>query len=414
MTEKKVFPSDLMNWLHENVGFENFKSGRERLDNAYSSILKKIKNSKTKIVTVAGTNGKGETCWKLSQALYEDGYKVALWTSPHVDSVCERFWKNGSNPTELSLFELFKKTSTQDLTFYEFLFLCFLEWSFSEDIDVLILEVGLGGRLDATNLLDANICAVTSIGRDHQEVLGDKLEDILMEKLGVSRPNRPIISGVTQKFLKEKIEKFAKRQESKVLDIDYVISDCALEVYPERNSAVAQLLYTFVKKNSFLKIHKELFSPRFQEIKAPNRFEEVTLKDNTFIFIGAHNLDGIRETIKLLDYKNYQNLGLLMGFSKRKISDVKAMLKSALKYPCLFNELCVFDYTHPRSLPREELKQLLENIDTDESNIALTFNKEIQDLPKFFDSLKTVQSQPKKFIVCGSYYFIGEFKKFIS
>lgn len=411
MNSNKVSASDLDHWLFQNVGYENFKSGRERLDRAYSLILKRIKESKIKVAIIAGTNGKGETSWKIAKHLFSNDRNVALWTSPHVESVTERFWKNGEHPTNDELMNIFQSTAPQDLTFYEYLFLSFLNWAIDSELEFLILEVGLGGRLDATNLIDADISAVVSIGRDHVEILGSKLEDILFEKLGVTRTGAPLISGITQEHLKKKRDDLMREKDVQVVDIDAHFSGEVLEYYPWRNSAIAQLVCSYLLMES-LDLDKEI-SFKFRDITVPNRFEKMTLNNRSFIFIGAHNLDGVRETCKLLRHESYNSLNLLLGFSKRDPQDVFKMVKSFLEYPCLFKEVKFFDYEHPRSIEKEELNRILEKIETDESSKNLQFNKDIKSIDKFFSS--TSEFLPNEtYLICGSYYFIGEVKKYLT
>ncbi|MCP4913990.1 MAG: hypothetical protein GY909_12840 [Oligoflexia bacterium] len=411
MTQKNISASDLDHWLFQNVGYENFKSGRERLDKAYAQILKRIKNSKTKVAIIAGTNGKGETSWKIAKHLYSSGSTVALWTSPHVESVTERFWKNGEHPSNEELMNIFQSTAPQDLTFYEYLFLSFLNWAIDSELEFLVLEVGLGGRLDATNLIDADISAVVSIGRDHVDILGHKLEDILYEKLGVTREGTPLVSGITQEHLKKKRDDLMREKNVSIVDIDEKFGQKELEYYPYRNSAIAQLICSYLQSGSFEQ--DEELSFKFRDITAPNRFEKMTLNNRSFIFIGAHNLDGVRETCKLLRHESYNSLNLLLGFSKRDPNDVLKMVKSFLEYPCLFEKVNFFDYEHPRSIEKEELEQILEKIETDESSKNLQFNKDIKCIDKFFSSTSEFP-QNETYLICGSYYFIGEVKKFLS
>ena len=110
----------------------------------------------------------------------------AMWMSPHVNHFKERYSYNGNNPDENEILAIFEKhrSISNKMSFYEYAFYCFMQWALSHSrLDIIILEVGLGGRFDAVNLFDADLAAVVSISRDHQEILGDKLEDIQYENL---------------------------------------------------------------------------------------------------------------------------------------------------------------------------------------------------------------------------------------
>lgn len=153
----------------------------------------------TKVVTVAGTNGKGTTCAMIEAALRLSGQTVGVYSSPHLLNYNERVRINGVDATDAALVEAFEAIELAraeiSLTFFEYATLAGLYLFHAAKLDVVLLEVGLGGRLDATNLIDADIAVVTSIDLDHQEYLGDTRELVAAEKAGIFRANRPAIVG---------------------------------------------------------------------------------------------------------------------------------------------------------------------------------------------------------------------------
>lgn len=153
----------------------------------------------TKIVTVGGTNGKGTTCAMLEAALQLSGKTVGVYSSPHLLKYNERVRINGVDASDESLVAAFEAIETAraeiSLTFFEYATLAGLYLFKQAKLDVVLLEVGLGGRLDATNLIDADIAVVTSIDLDHQDYLGDTRELVGAEKAGIFRANRPAIVG---------------------------------------------------------------------------------------------------------------------------------------------------------------------------------------------------------------------------
>lgn len=153
------------------------------------------------VITVGGTNGKGSTCAILESILLHAGYKVGCHTSPHLLEFNERVRVNGQNATDAELLPHFEaveaaRTSLPEpvsLTYFEFTTLAILHLYASRGFDAVILEVGLGGRLDAVNVIDADCAVVTSIDIDHTEYLGDTREKIAYEKAGIFRPGKPAI-----------------------------------------------------------------------------------------------------------------------------------------------------------------------------------------------------------------------------
>ena len=153
------------------------------------------------VITVGGTNGKGSTCATLESILRAAGYRVGCHTSPHLLEFNERARINGRNATDAELLEHFEaveaaRTSLAEpvsLTYFEFTTLAILHLYASLPLDAVILEVGLGGRLDAMNIIDADCAVVTSIDIDHTDYLGDTREKIAYEKAGIFRPGRPAI-----------------------------------------------------------------------------------------------------------------------------------------------------------------------------------------------------------------------------
>ena len=153
------------------------------------------------VITVAGTNGKGSTVALLEALAREQGLSTGVFTSPHLFHFCERMRLDGCPATESAVCEAFgeieRARGSDELTYYEFATLAAL-WVFrTGSPDLVILEVGLGGRLDAVNMVDADVAVITSVGLDHTDWLGDTREAIATEKAGILRPGRPLVCGET-------------------------------------------------------------------------------------------------------------------------------------------------------------------------------------------------------------------------
>lgn len=151
------------------------------------------------VIVVGGTNGKGSTCAYLSTIYSQAGYKVGTLTSPHLRQFNERICINTQPVTDDAIIQSFERIEQArgdiSLTYFEFNTLAAVDIFMRENVDIMVLEVGLGGRLDAVNIFDADCAIVTSVDLDHQAFLGDTIEQVGFEKAGIFRANRPAICG---------------------------------------------------------------------------------------------------------------------------------------------------------------------------------------------------------------------------
>jgi dihydrofolate synthase/folylpolyglutamate synthase len=190
-------PTTLPDWLallesrhaetHINMGLDRVRAVKERLDLHFEC----------PVIMVAGTNGKGSTCAMLEAILLRAGYRVGLYVKPHFLDFNERARINGEMASDEALVEAFDAVEAQRgdvaLTYFEFTTLAIMHLLSKSGVDVAILEVGLGGRLDAVNVIDADVSIVTSVDIDHTDYLGDTREEIGFEKAGIFRPGKPAI-----------------------------------------------------------------------------------------------------------------------------------------------------------------------------------------------------------------------------
>jgi dihydrofolate synthase/folylpolyglutamate synthase len=173
--------------VHIDMGLDRVRTVKERMNLKFDC----------PVIMVAGTNGKGSTCAMLESMLLRAGYRVGLYIKPHFLDFNERARINGDMASDAALVEAFKVVESQrgdvDLTYFEFTTLAIMYLLSKSEIDVAILEVGLGGRLDAVNVVDADVAIVTSIDIDHTDYLGETREEIGFEKAGIFRPGKPAI-----------------------------------------------------------------------------------------------------------------------------------------------------------------------------------------------------------------------------
>jgi dihydrofolate synthase/folylpolyglutamate synthase len=203
--------TSLASWLQrvEHQHEKSIQLGLERVDIVWKRLTSDIpelrsRKEKPKTISVAGTNGKGSTVACMEALLLAHNYSVGCYTSPHFFSYNERIRVNGKmvpNNDLVEAFEIIHDASKGiPLTYFEYGTLAALKLFLEADIEVQLLEVGLGGRLDAVNIVDSDVAVVTSIDLDHQAWLGETLLDIAGEKLGIARANRPLVWGESSHF----------------------------------------------------------------------------------------------------------------------------------------------------------------------------------------------------------------------
>ncbi|HHP7241855.1 MAG TPA: bifunctional folylpolyglutamate synthase/dihydrofolate synthase [Cyclobacteriaceae bacterium] len=183
--------------MYQNIGKTAFKKGLDNTINFLNILGNPHKALKT--IHVAGTNGKGTTCHLLSSALQEAGYYVGLYTSPHLKNFTERIRINGTeiDRTYVANFvsDHLKNIDTINPSFFEITVCLAFDYFHQKKVDIAVIETGLGGRLDSTNVITPELSIITSIGYDHMDMLGDTLEAIAFEKAGIIKPNKPTVTG---------------------------------------------------------------------------------------------------------------------------------------------------------------------------------------------------------------------------
>ncbi len=381
-------------WAGKNLGFEIFVPGFDRIKVLYDRYKKYFKAQGTQIITIGGTNGKGETALRLEHKLIENGYQVSTWTSPHIHSVAERFRFNGKQLDLKSLGALFIKCDSLiklekiKLSYYEFLFFVYLEFSSQkEPLDYLILEVGLGGRLDAVNFFDADYTATTSISLDHTSLLGNKLKMILFEKLGIMRSNSPHLSALEQKELVLIERKLCKDRDVEMIDL----FDTGLlkpeDHYRYRNHLLATGILSLVK---FGKIdHEFIVKQKFDQIDMPGRYERQLFNKAIFTYVGAHNPDGVEKFVEYALGDQLKIDSLCLSFSQREEKEIEKMIESSLT---LCSTIFLFYFDHYKAVSKNKLFHISEK-----------YSLPLYDL----EMISQMKIEGESYIL-GSYYFIGE------
>jgi len=299
---------------------------------------------KIKTIHVGGTNGKGSSSHMLASILQEAGYKVGLYTSPHLKDFRERIRINGETVDADFVIDFIEANrlffEENKLSFFEMTVGMAFDYFAKKKVDVAIIEVGLGGRFDSTNIINPEISLITNIGLDHTDMLGDTLAKIAFEKAGIIKPNTPIVISETQEELITIFQERAKEQHSKLIYADafrYVDYDTDLLGYYQTKNvkgvlAVLQELKAFKVeenhiKNGLLQVAKNTGLLGRWQVLAEN---PKTICDT------AHNAEGLSLVIQQIKEQKYENLHIVLGFVKGKDLDAVLSLfpKDAKYYFC--------------------------------------------------------------------------------
>ncbi|MFT5170278.1 MAG: dihydrofolate synthase/folylpolyglutamate synthase [Candidatus Marinamargulisbacteria bacterium] len=349
------------------------------------------------IIHIAGTNGKGSTLTFLSAALQALGFRVGTFTSPHLLSYTERFRINDTPITEAKFCALFKSVSHQledampETTEFEILTLMAFDFFKTEAPDFVILETGLGGRLDTTNAATPILSIITDIGLDHQSILGADLQAIAKEKAGIIKPNTPVVTTVQDPTVARLIAETAKINHAPLtLAPESPVAPAKGHPIPfqNRNLALGQAALSVLAENQIIPrvtascleaMADTHFWGRFTEIKTPNQH---------IIIDAAHNPMGVDRLIQSLqDRFQSQRMGFLTGVLKQK--EMAPMLS---RLSTLASELYYCDFDPPHSYPLDAVRETLPHQDIR----GWCFD---DDLP-----------QSPLLVITGSIYFLGKIK----
>jgi len=316
--------------------------------------------NKFKSIHVAGTNGKGSSSHMLASVLQEAGYKVGLYTSPHLKDYRERIKINGKEISKQYVIQFIRKNKpffeSNTLSFFEMTVGLAFEYFAKQEVDIAIIEVGLGGRLDSTNILKPEISVITNIGLDHTKFLGNTLELIAVEKAGIIKPNVPVVIGETQKETKIVFKRLAEKNESKIVFADQLQtknykSDLKGN-YQEKNINTVIQTLNEIKLKGFKISTENIKKGLLNVVKNTGLLGRwQVLKQNPKVICDtAHNREGLKITINQLLKEEFKHLHIVLGVVSDKDLDsiINLFPVDATYYFCKPNI--------PRGLNAEDLK----------------------------------------------------------
>ncbi|MDG2395662.1 folylpolyglutamate synthase/dihydrofolate synthase family protein [Candidatus Thioglobus sp.] len=317
----------LTEWLswQESLHGQEIDLGLTRIQSVYLKLFPKGVPFTT--ITVAGTNGKGSTIAFIESIYQQTHYSVAKFTSPHILNYNERFVINALQATDSQICTAFEQIEqvrgNTSLTYFEFSTLAALLIFAEQEVDIAILEIGLGGRLDSVNVVDTDIAVITNIAIDHVDYLGDTRELIGYEKAGIMRANTPCICGDLNSPLS--LHEYAKKigAELEFISEPYTGALTLKGMHQQYNAALAHLCIK--KLNQKFPIKEKLVSQGLKKAQLAGRFQTKNINDKQFIFDVAHNEAAVEALAKELTKNNQPTLAV---FSALKDKNISLMIKA--------------------------------------------------------------------------------------
>jgi dihydrofolate synthase / folylpolyglutamate synthase len=332
---------------------------RPKLDNTLL-LCEFLGNPQNKLqhIHIAGTNGKGSTSHILASILAKHGFKVGLYTSPHLKSFTERIKTNGVEIPEADVIEFVAliKPKIEEIcpSFFE-VTVAMAFWYFErQKTDICVVEVGMGGRLDSTNIIQPIVSVITNISLDHQQYLGDTLEKIAFEKGGIIKNQTPVVIGEIQSETLEVFATLAKQKEAPIY-LDYYkkerFNKCKTNSYQDKNIITCLKTIEVLEAQGF-EFDEEILSQAIKNFKSIANLKgrwQILSNNPKMVCDTGHNIAGIREVIKLLEQETFKQLHFVFGMvSEKEVSEVLSILPKNANY-----YFCQAD--NPRAMSAEEL-----------------------------------------------------------
>ena len=356
---------------------------------------------KFKTIHVGGTNGKGSTSHMIASILHEAGYKVGLYTSPHLKNFTERIRINGEEISKGNVVEFIIENKQfldkHSLSFFEMTVGMAFNYFAKEKVDIAIIEVGLGGRLDSTNIITPEVSVITNIGLDHTQFLGETLLEIAFEKAGIIKNRVPVIVGERQEEVQQVFLNKAFACNSKILfasDEEYNYNTDLLGDYQSNNIKTAiksiQQLKEFIVSDDNIK--KGLLKV-VENTNLKGRWQ-ILNKEPKIICDTAHNKEGLSYTLKQLKTEKYNKLHIVLGVvSDKKLGDILPM----------FPENAIYYFNKP-NIPRGMSEKLLKEQACKYNLIGKSFGSVIQ----AFETAKLRANNDDIIFIGGSTFVVAE------
>jgi|SRR5665213_133796 len=410
--------------LFSNLGAKAYKAD---LKNTIA-LTKYLGNPQDKIKTihVAGTNGKGSTSHMLSAVFQECGYQTGLYTSPHLKDFRERIRFNGEMIPKQFVIDFVEKTKkiSEEIrpSFFELTFVMALQYFVEKKVDISIIETGLGGRLDSTNIITPLLSVITNIGYDHMDILGNTLEKIAGEKAGIIKSEVPVVIGESLQETKTVFKEYAKRKKAPIffaeekfrilssknfnetLEVEVMDNETKGKnnyhldltgIYQLKN--LVTVLETIYQLRNTFHLEEVKVQAALSHIKKLNhlhgRWEIINHKPLVVLDV-AHNMDGMHQLVNQISNSSFKALHIIFGMVKDKeIEKVLEILPVKANY--YFTKAQI-----PRALPEYELLAKAQKF-----HLKGTAFSEVNEALK---AAMNNASDEDMILVCGSVFVVGE------
>ena len=380
-----------------------------------------------KCIHIAGTNGKGSTSHMLAAILQTAGYKTGLYTSPHLRDFRERFRINGAMIEESFVVDFTRRIQpaidTIEPSFFEITVAMAFDYFAKHEVDIAVIETGLGGRLDSTNIVTPELSVITNIGWDHMNLLGDTLEQIAFEKAGIIKPGIPVVVGETSADTRHVFEQVAGEKQSPLFFADQLryVADWKydhheLQVQVTRNGHDERIPYRldlpgyYQTKNLVTvleSVHQlqqrgwhlpaTTVQQALQQVKnltgLHGRWEVIHRNPAVVLDVG-HNEDGIRQILSQIELTNYNNLHIVIGMVRDKEVE-KVLLQLPKEATYYFTKAQI-----PRALPEDQLAAQAAAHDLQGHTYA--------DVNTALKAALYRSHKNDLIVVCGSVFVVGE------
>jgi dihydrofolate synthase/folylpolyglutamate synthase len=387
---------DWLNW-QETLMEETIVLGLDRVEIVYDKIFPN--GVPYAVITVAGTNGKGSTVSFIDSVYHESKYKVGRSTSPHLLKYNERFAIDGQEVADALIIKAFELIETKregiTLTYFEFSTLAALIIFAEASVDLAILEVGLGGRLDSVNVVDSDVSVITNIAIDHTDYLGDTREAIGREKAGVMRTSKPCICG--DQDPPQSLLSYAKEINTPlVLVSESYKNQIGLDgAHQKLNAAVAvKAIESFTSQ---FPISNNMISEGIKKARIAARFEKINIGNKTVILDVAHNPAAVEALVETLSENPVETVAIFSALIDKDIVDMIELASGSIKHWFLV------PIKAERSIELNALKDKFAN--SDATTVCLNMSNAIE------QSLELEEAD--RVVIFGSFYTIADASKII-
>ena len=407
--------NEIEEWLNSRIGL-NFRSGLGRMQRAVALLGNPEQSFPT--IHVTGTNGKGSTIAFMRRLFAGHGRKTGSFTSPHMISIHDRICINGQPIASADFIRLGQEVqkmeqellkSHDQLSYFEILTLIAFLYFKEQEVDLALIEVGIGGLLDTTNVITGDIAVISSVGLDHQETLGRSLMAIAEQKAGIFKPGRPAVIGplpeearlvCAQRAQELGVELYQYGRDFSLANQTFSNSTMTLSNlelglkggYQEENAALALQAFLLFMQQQGWEIDSAKIRTALQETRWAGRLEEVS---SGIYLDGAHNLPALERLVEFIQSQNDKECLLLFGALKRK--DYSAML-SYLREALPNVQMTVTSFSDGDSLGQAEAEGFLY----------------IEDYRQLIQNFQERQNDNQLLFITGSLYFIAEVRAYLT